>query len=281
MLDANIAMPISSSLRDVLEESSSGVSDAAIAAASSLGPELAGDTVASLVESELARPTGGRTAIVATHLARELRLTRAVPALVRCLEVLPGIHPLGHAALGAVARFGAQAVDALIASFDRCTTPEGRARIAEALSRTAIEDDRIRSAFVRMLEDDPVNGAGYLAEYGDWRAVADLARTLDRIVLMPLGDCDLCSSEHLIAIASAIRVLGGTLSDAQRTKIDEVLQRGDELWVDLEDSFASLDAAPPPVTRGSRAGRNAPCHCGSGKKYKKCHLEADERLRQH
>jgi len=24
-------------------------------------------------------------------------------------------------------------------------------------------------------------------------------------------------------------------------------------------------------------GRNDPCHCGSGKKYKKCHLEADEK----
>ena len=23
-------------------------------------------------------------------------------------------------------------------------------------------------------------------------------------------------------------------------------------------------------------GRNEPCHCGSGKKYKKCHLEGDE-----
>ncbi|HVR34915.1 MAG TPA: SEC-C domain-containing protein, partial [Methylomirabilota bacterium] len=26
-------------------------------------------------------------------------------------------------------------------------------------------------------------------------------------------------------------------------------------------------------------GRNDPCHCGSGRKYKKCHLEADERSR--
>jgi hypothetical protein len=25
-----------------------------------------------------------------------------------------------------------------------------------------------------------------------------------------------------------------------------------------------------------KLGRNDPCHCGSGKKYKKCHLEADE-----
>ena len=26
----------------------------------------------------------------------------------------------------------------------------------------------------------------------------------------------------------------------------------------------------------SEIGRNDPCHCGSGKKYKKCHLEKDE-----
>src|SRR5437016_6050633 len=26
-------------------------------------------------------------------------------------------------------------------------------------------------------------------------------------------------------------------------------------------------------------GRNDPCHCGSGKKYKKCHLDADQRSR--
>ena len=27
----------------------------------------------------------------------------------------------------------------------------------------------------------------------------------------------------------------------------------------------------------SDIGRNDPCHCGSGKKYKKCHLETDEK----
>jgi SEC-C motif-containing protein len=32
------------------------------------------------------------------------------------------------------------------------------------------------------------------------------------------------------------------------------------------------DAVPPdPVTAGPRIGRNDPCPCGSGKKYKKCH----------
>jgi preprotein translocase subunit SecA len=36
-------------------------------------------------------------------------------------------------------------------------------------------------------------------------------------------------------------------------------------------------ASPVPVTRSApRAGRNDPCPCGSGKKYKKCHMLIDE-----
>jgi hypothetical protein len=31
-----------------------------------------------------------------------------------------------------------------------------------------------------------------------------------------------------------------------------------------------------PVRAAKRPGRNEPCWCGSGKKYKKCHLPADE-----
>jgi preprotein translocase subunit SecA len=37
------------------------------------------------------------------------------------------------------------------------------------------------------------------------------------------------------------------------------------------------ESAPARPARGMlRAGRNDPCPCGSGKKYKKCHLPADE-----
>jgi preprotein translocase subunit SecA len=47
--------------------------------------------------------------------------------------------------------------------------------------------------------------------------------------------------------------------------------------------LSSPTPAPPPAaaprraaTAGPRAGRNDPCPCGSGKKYKKCHLPIDE-----
>jgi hypothetical protein len=32
----------------------------------------------------------------------------------------------------------------------------------------------------------------------------------------------------------------------------------------------------PPASVPASLGRNDPCHCGSGKKYKQCHLDKDE-----
>jgi hypothetical protein len=263
-------------LRTLLEGLTAGLAQEAVTEATSLGHDPAAEIVTSLVEAELTRPTGGSVAIRAVHLAHELRLARAVPSLVRCLEMLPEVHPLHRASLAAIARYGVEAADPLLAAFDRCSTLEGRARIAEALARTGRKDDRIRAAFVRMLEDDPANGARHLEEHGDWRSVVDLGRAVDRLVAAPVGDCDLCSGKHLTAIASAIRVLGGTLSEEQREGIDRVLERRETMWTAFEDSFA-LPREPHRSRAAPRPGRNDPCHCGSGKKYKRCHLEADKR----
>lgn len=45
-----------------------------------------------------------------------------------------------------------------------------------------------------------------------------------------------------------------------------------------EPELSDEDDGPrTPVTRQPKPGRNEPCWCGSGKKYKKCHLEQDQR----
>jgi preprotein translocase subunit SecA len=43
---------------------------------------------------------------------------------------------------------------------------------------------------------------------------------------------------------------------------------------------APAKEAPEPVRRGAgpKVGRNDPCPCGSGKKYKKCHGAAEDRV---
>ena len=38
------------------------------------------------------------------------------------------------------------------------------------------------------------------------------------------------------------------------------------------DPEGLLQPAPPPQARGAKVGRNDPCHCGSGLKYKRCCL---------
>jgi hypothetical protein len=243
-------------LHALLGDGASGLGDEAVAEARALGAELTGEVVTSLVEAELSRPNASGSAVRAVHLAGELRLTGAVPALVRCVDALADPHPLRHAAMAALARLGSESVHALLASFDRCGTIEERARTAEALSRTTVEDDRIRGAFVRMLEDDPVNGARYLAERGEWRAVPDLSRAVDRLALEPVADCGICAGEDLRAIAAAIRVLGGTLTKAQQARIDDVLERGDALWIPFDAPFSSPGEAHA-AARGARPARNA------------------------
>ncbi|MDE3164408.1 MAG: SEC-C domain-containing protein [Acidobacteriota bacterium] len=40
--------------------------------------------------------------------------------------------------------------------------------------------------------------------------------------------------------------------------------------------FEAAEEDEPYVRQEPKIGRNDPCWCGSGKKYKKCHLAADE-----
>jgi hypothetical protein len=222
--------PRSATVRALIEACASGSSEVALAHARLLGPRLAGHFVAWLLDRELSRPTASAAPIVAAHLAHELRLTRAVPALVQCLTALPDVHPLLHAARVALARLREDAVDALVAAFHAAPTREARARIAEVLLRAQVVDDRIRAALVRMLDDDATNGARGLAEYGDARALPDLARALDPAALEKAADCAICASESAVSIARAIRALGGTLTDAQAADVDRLLERQRGLW---------------------------------------------------
>lgn len=264
-----------SRLESLLEASVAGLTDEAVAEARSLGAERAGDVVAFVLDAELTRPKASGGAIRAAYLAAELRLGRAVPALVRCIERLPAEHPLRHAVTAALIRLAPVSVDALLAAFAGAT-PESRSYLADALAALPIEDDRIPAAIVRVLEDDPISGARCLLERGDWRAVGALSRAVDRVGTGSGCDCAICGQEQLHALATAIRGLGGSLTLAQRDAFDAVLERAAAMWTPFEEARTLPEAVRAiSANRASRA-RNAPCHCGSGKKYKKCHLAADE-----
>ena len=56
-------------------------------------------------------------------------------------------------------------------------------------------------------------------------------------------------------------------------RLEEERRRKQQQEVMLNKGAAGEQNTPPqPVKRdGDKVGRNAPCPCGSGKKYKKCH----------
>jgi len=62
--------------------------------------------------------------------------------------------------------------------------------------------------------------------------------------------------------------------DSQNTDFEDVEDFGDELLEDPDDHDEASRHDEPPITivrEDARVGRNAPCPCGSGKKYKVCH----------
>ncbi|MBC7851202.1 MAG: preprotein translocase subunit SecA [Chitinophagaceae bacterium] len=56
-----------------------------------------------------------------------------------------------------------------------------------------------------------------------------------------------------------------------RANKEEIDRRGDDYAANENDSFDSTPVKQEPVKVGPKVGRNDPCPCGSGKKFKNCH----------
>lgn len=161
-------------------------------------------------------------------------------------------------------------LDALLASFHAARHVAERAQIAMALVRTQVRDDRTLAALIRVLGENPVGGAAFLARYGDAGAIPDLVRALESDDLLAKADCAICAAEQLSAIAHAIERLGGTLTDGQRARLGRIDREAARLWQPGPDALPPETSAMRPARREPRPGRNVPCPCGSGKKYKWC-----------
>jgi hypothetical protein len=104
----------------------------------------------------------------------------------------------------------------------------------------------------------------------------------DEAVLPKIADpMQFYSPEMVLARIAAARSAG--LLEEERLGLDadeewledELLE--DEGWAEETDAFEDHAAFTPPYTRQSpKIGRNDPCPCGSGRKYKRCCMGKDE-----
>ena len=229
-------------------------------------PALAALVVGRLGLDEAARPLARRCVAIEAEDPMETRTSEGVREALLALR-----RP---------------AVDAALDILD--DPPDGGIHVFstlhEVLAGAEEKSDRIYRHLVGLLRQHVPWAAELLAQYGDERAIDLLRAILTRTPAKdPHGPG---ASLHVDNLCRAIERLGGRLTADEALKRDEADRlEAAEYEYDEDDDFFSPDDTPflqePPepveeLARGKRPGRNDPCWCNSGKKYKRCHLRSDE-----
>ncbi|HYO53342.1 SEC-C metal-binding domain-containing protein, partial [Archangium sp.] len=211
------------------------------------------------------------------HAARLLVQLKAPEAIVPMVQTLMRTEPgavLYDTLLYALEEFGPAVAPAGLEALASARNADERFGLLSALSNCGAKDERIYAALLAQLQDDTVQAAMSLASYGDPRAIEPLTRALEAQEVDEDVE-DLFANQIVIELRHSIEKLGGTLDAAQLEKVARAQRSRYRLSVMFQHL---LDMLPSPPVRGTpRPGRNEPCWCGSGVKYKKCHLGRDPR----
>jgi SEC-C motif len=224
--------------------------------------------------AQIDSPGEGWAPIHAAALLGNLRAATAVEPMLRALARTGPLDILHDRVVSSLPRIGAPVVEPALRTA-ASAEDEVRDSVASVLARVGLRDDRILDVLLAQLRRAP-GFAGNLAEYGDPRALPSLIEALDAFELNESGNP--FANHALIEIRCAIEELGGTLTAEQQLKCRRGQAAAESVRQRLRERLeAPADASPPvaPARRHDRPGRNDPCWCGSGKKYKRCHIDAD------
>ena len=219
-------------------------------------------------------PGEGRAAIHAVDLLREMNATEAIQPMVLWMQEIDSLCYLHGRLLQALISFGEEALQPVLAAYDETTEHEERRSLCSILSESPVKKDTIYEILLHQLEENVEWGTICLDRYGDTRALSHLQQALDEYEVITDANHQL-ADQAVIELCAAIKGMGGQLTPSQQHKWDQVRAHGDVFKRRLE-ALVSLKSADEELTQPQKKpGRNDPCWCGSGKKYKKCHLDAD------
>ncbi len=229
-------------------------------------------------------PGAGEASTSAISLLGDLRAPAAVEPLLGVLAETEPVEILHDRTLLALEHIGAPTLEPALRALAAIPAIDSdrRDELVGIVAALGVHDDRVLALLLEMLGRDPDQAAMHLARYGDPRALPHLLEALDRhaVAVDRIG-----RDSALIELVEAVEALGGTLGPAQAAKVGEfgrlreqwALPAGEEDGESLDDAADDDDeSVRVPILRVERPGRNHHCWCGSGKKYKKCHLDADE-----
>jgi HEAT repeat protein len=241
----------------------------------SRGSEAVAPLIALLADPALDDLDAVGQGCVPLHAAKLLGELQAPEAIGPLLEALSRTEPgylLYEDVRRALEKLGGMVAPQALELLARTEEPGYREGLLSVLANSGVKDERIFEALCEQLRAaDPVLAAFNLAEYGDPRAIEPLTQALSAQELEPAEGP--FSNQNVIELAAAIEELGGSLEPSLQDKFDGVIAQRERWRTEL-----LRDAVVPrPIQRRERPGRNEPCWCGSGVKYKKCHLSEDRR----
>ena len=204
-------------------------------------------------------PGRGLAPVHAAVLLGDLHCEAAIARLVELLLETDIEEPIHEAAAEGLARIGPAVLDPVLACTEQAQGRDDEDLLFSVgfiLARCGVQDRRIRKLLVENLDRDALIGADDIGAYGDRSLVPDLAESYDTLPIEQTKDE--MGNQDLIELRAAILELGGSMTAEQQAK------------------YATLMLLRKARERRALPGRNEPCWCGSGTKYKKCHMQEDE-----
>ena len=242
-----------------------------------------------LIRNEALRRGDSPAAVNTATLLGDLRYEPAAEPLVETIVDLDSRDDfLCRTAAVSLTRIGEPAVDTIIDTINAIPPSEGRLALFAALSYMEFEDQRIEECLISALEEalrvnepEKRDIAYFLSVYGGDNAPQALLNAFDLDAQRALSSESLLpgTSHNVEAAGTALflyQILATTgwqpdpKRQAQVVQLEELMESYSKA---MEDS--STAAPVKPHRAEDLPGRNDPCWCGSGKKYKKCHLRTD------
>jgi hypothetical protein len=212
----------------------------------------------------------GLAPVHALRLLGRMQATRAIPRMIEILAASDDATYAHGAAYHGLIDMGAAALEPCLAAHSSSDDEEARSSLVHVMAHLGTRDDRVYQLIVADLDDDPGLTGALLGEHGDPRGLPLIARVLDDLVAGTEAVIeDFADSQDVLELVAAIEHLGGTPHPAHLHLRDRVL-------ADRRVRYGLDGVKRSPVRASDSPGRNDPCPCGSGRKYKKYHLPEDE-----
>jgi hypothetical protein len=192
---------------------------------------------------------GERAVAAARVLLRGRESTTLVPLVRRLAREELGT-PLHDTLLKGLREWGGAVAPFVLEALAAARTGEERSGLLCVLASCGVRDERIYTALLAQLREEPIPGVMNLCVYGDARALGPLTRALEECPLE--GEADVFAWQTVIELEAAIIQLGGGLEAAQRERVERARRLRQPLmtWLEQRQRGAPTDGLPS----GGRVG---------------------------